>query len=131
MSLNRFCCKIGDLTSGVNFAVCFNQKSMRRLFRLSAGLVFLLAIASNCIQTSQIALDPIGSLVTELTATDLTFRTDDSQFLVADDHDSSDSPDVIRTEPQTYDIQSVLLFSLFQRAFITSLHANQHDVLRL
>jgi hypothetical protein len=104
---------------------------MARRVHLSTVLVFLIALASNCVQASHIDLDdPSSSPVTALNGSAST-KTDDCQFLVTNENDSDETPKVIScwneipvTEPAPYSL-------VFPTALIAVVHAEQLTVLRL
>ena len=61
---------------------------MRRLIGFPSLLIFLVAIATNCVWNSQVALDPFMFSVAEPGTSD-TSQTDDGEFLIAGDDDKS------------------------------------------
>ena len=104
---------------------------MSRLLRLPI-LLFLTAIASNCIQAAQISFDQTGSLVILLSDTQDAAQNDDEVvFLVADDDDSDDTPNHLQTEiysihPTQYPVSLPHI-----GAVVTAVPAKRHTVLRL
>jgi len=63
---------------------------MPRLRYFSALFVFLVAIATNCVQASQVTLDPIQSPVTAIDPSNFSDKADASEFLISNDDSDDD-----------------------------------------
>lgn len=80
---------------------------MLRLFTFPAVLLFLVAVATNCVQTSQITLDSISSSVAVLDASDPSNKTVAVEFLRGED-DSDESPHLALVQSSSSVIEAAL-----------------------
>jgi hypothetical protein len=95
---------------------------MEQRVRFSSILVFLIAVASNCILASQIGLDFSPSPLTAL-ENSTSSRADDGQFLIADDDDSDQT---VALSFVQYPILSVVEPVLFSLNVLTAVVAGVH-----
>jgi hypothetical protein len=103
---------------------------MSRHLRLQILLCFLVAIASNCIQAAQISFNQSLSVV--LFGEPATpAQNDDSVFLIADDDDSDQTPNLILTQTGIDGIQPLLFSLSHSEAAVTAVQAERHTVLTL
>ena len=103
---------------------------MSRLLRLPILLSFLIAIASNCIQATQISFDQRGSLVTLLGAPPDAAQNEDLAFLVTDD-DSDGAPKLMLAETEVHGIQPFRSFRCCPAVAVTAVQLKPLTVLRL
>ena len=103
---------------------------MSRLLRLPI-LLFLTAIASNCIQATQISFDQKGSLVILLGDTQDAAQNDEVVFLVPDDDDSDDTPNHLQTEIYSIHPTQYLVSLSHPKIVLTAAQAKRHTVLLL
>jgi hypothetical protein len=106
---------------------------MARPVRLPILLCCLVAIASNCIQATQISFHRIASLADFSGEPSSTAQNNDTVFLITDDDDSHDTPHLIQHPIQTeIDGNQPFPFSLSHPgAVVTAVEAKRHTVLRL
>jgi hypothetical protein len=101
---------------------------MPRAVDLLTLFIFLIAIAGNCFQASQVTLDPIASPVTVHNASSPS--ADNSEFLLADD-DSDDTPSPLLVQNTFMPVGAVLLATTFPIGVVAVVQAKQPTVLRL
>jgi len=105
---------------------------MPRAIDLLTLFIFLIAIASNCLQAGQFTLDPIATVVHELDSSD---DSDDSkgeasQFLLADD-ESDDTPSQLLVQNTLTPVDAVPVSLTFPSEVVAVVHVKQPTVLRL
>ena len=99
-------------------------------FRLPILLCFLIAIASSCIQATQISLDRMISLADFIGQTSSKAQNDDSVFVITDD-DSNDTPPLILLQTEIDGIQPFPFSFPYPGAVVMAVEAKRHTVLRL
>ena len=104
---------------------------MSRRVHLSIILVFLIALATNCVQASRIDLDDPGSSPVTALKGSASTKTDDCQFLVTNEDDSDETPNVISFLNEIPVIEPAPYSLVFPTALIAVVHAEQLTVLRL
>ena len=103
---------------------------MSRCVRLPILLCFLIAIASNCIQATQISFDQLTSNLTLVDDTPDTAQKDDSAFLVTDD-DSDDADRLIHAETEIDALQPFRFSPRYPAVAVAAVQIKSHTVLRL
>jgi hypothetical protein len=103
---------------------------MSRPVRKQILFCFLVAIASNCIQAAQISFNQSPSVVL-FGEPALPVQNDDSVFLITDDDDSDQTPNLILTQTEIDDIEPFPFSLSHPGAFVTAVQAKRHTVLRL
>jgi hypothetical protein len=103
---------------------------MRR--RVYLILIFLIALASNCVQASRIDFDPIPSSLSILTGA-ANDQADEFQFvIITNDDDSDDTPTPIHAQTTIENIQSIFLsMRLNVSTAVTATLVERSTVLRL
>ena len=104
---------------------------MSRYLRLPIFFCFLVAIASNSVQATQISLDPIASLVTLLGAPPDAAQKDDSTFLGTDDDNSDAANHLIHAGTTIDAIQPFSFLPCYPAVAVTAVQIKSHTVLRL
>ena len=105
---------------------------MSRLVDLLTLFIFLIAIASNCVQASQITLDPIVTVLDESDFSDdsVSSKGEDSEFLLADD-ESDDTKSPLLLQNTRTPIDAVLFSVTFPIAVVAAVQLKHSAVLRL
>ena len=103
---------------------------MARPLRVLVILCFFTAIASNCIQASQISFDPIASLVTLLDGSPESEQKNELSFLITDD-DSDDSDHPMPAETEIDGTQPLRFSPSYTEVVVTAIQIKSHTVLRL
>jgi len=99
---------------------------MLRAVDLLTLFVFLIAVAGNCVQASQITLDPIAIVLDESDSSE----GEDSEFLLADDKsDDTSGPRLVQSTRIPMD--DVLFSVTFSIAVVAAVQHKRSTVLRL
>jgi hypothetical protein len=91
-------------------------------------LVFLIAVTGNCVQATQITLDPIGSSVTVLSTSRPS--TDNSEFLFTND-ETDDTPNLILVQNTFSSIDALLISVTFPIEVVPADQVERSRILRL
>ncbi len=104
---------------------------MRRLHRPLSALLVLLAIATNCIQSGQISLDPEALAAAAINPSDLPSKGDfHSPFVATETDDSGEAPNLISMAHEIPVIKPALSLS-YQPGFKTDASRSQSMILRI
>jgi hypothetical protein len=99
---------------------------MLRAVDLLTLFVFLIAVAGNCVQASQVTLDPIAIVLDESDSSE----GEDSEFLLADDK-SDDTASPLVVESTRIPIDAVLFSVTFPIPVAVAVQLKRSTVLRL